>query len=164
MGRIHLLRAIMVSLLISLMSPVLACAQDSRVYPFEAGASFTAIRHSNLDGTFGPGVEGDINFGSHFTLDGSLSWHPTSFSPTLNILIGAKAGVRREHFGFFGKVRPGFVSNANEIRGATLNLDTGQETNRFGRMTERALDLGGVMEYYPSRHWLVRWDMGDTLI
>ncbi|MFI5103620.1 MAG: hypothetical protein ACHP79_01735, partial [Terriglobales bacterium] len=35
---------------------------------------------------------------------------------------------------------------------------------RFGRLTQRALDLGGVAEYYPARHWAFRWDFGDSLV
>jgi hypothetical protein len=35
---------------------------------------------------------------------------------------------------------------------------------RFATLTQRALDLGGVLEYYPARHWAFRWDFGDTLI
>jgi hypothetical protein len=154
----------MISLPISVMSPALASAQDSTVYRFEAGANLTAIRNTNVSGTVGPGVEGDINFGRHFAIDGSFNWLPSSFSQTVNSFIGVKAGIRREHFGFFGKARPGFFSAANEFRGSSFNVDTGQATARFGRLTERALDVGGVMEYYPSQHWLMRWDVGDTLV
>jgi len=143
---------------------VLARAQDSMPSRFEAGAAFTTVRNINVGGVVGPGVDGDINFGKHVALDGSFNWLPANGSPTLNFLIGAKAGIRREHLGLFAKARPGFVSSAHQIRSSTFNVDTGQETDRFGRMTERALDLGGVVEYYPSTRWLLRTDMGDTLV
>jgi hypothetical protein len=31
-------------------------------------------------------------------------------------------------------------------------------------LTEPALDLGTVIEIYPSRHWAWRTDLGDTMI
>jgi len=27
-----------------------------------------------------------------------------------------------------------------------------------------ALDLGGVVEFYPATHWLIRGDIGDTMV
>ena len=141
-----------------------AHAQDSAPSRFEVGTAFTAVRNLNINGVAGPGVEGDINFGSHLALDSSFNWLPANGSQTVNFLVGAKAGIRREHFGLFAKVRPGFFSTAHNLQGDTFNVDTGQDAPRIGRITERALDLGGVGEYYPSTHWLVRWDMGDTMV
>lgn len=141
-----------------------AHAQDSIPSRFEVGPAFTAVHNLNVGGEAGPGADGDINFGSHLALDSSFNWLPNSGSQTVIFLIGAKAGIRREHFGLFAKVRPGFVSTAHNLQGSTFNVDTGQATARIGRITERALDLGGVAEYYPSAHWLVRWDMGDTMV
>ena len=37
-------------------------------------------------------------------------------------------------------------------------------TIETGRLTEPALDLGTVIEIYPSRHWAWRTDLGDTMI
>lgn len=147
-----------------LISSVPVHAQDSTASRFEAGAAFTTIHSINLTGSAGPGAEGDINFGNHLALDASFNWLPASASQTVNLLVGAKAGIRRGRFGLFGKVRPGFISTAHDLQGDTLNLDTGRDAPRIGRVTERALDLGGVAEYYPSPHWLVRWDMGDTMV
>jgi hypothetical protein len=45
-----------------------------------------------------------------------------------------------------------------------VNLDTFQATIRRARQTQKGLDLGGVVEYYPAKHWTFRWDMGDTLM
>jgi hypothetical protein len=61
----------------------------------------------------------------------------------------------------------------NALRGATFILTpapgglgsvTTISSFRFGRLTQRALDLGGVAEYYPARHWAFRWDLGDMLL
>ena len=130
------------------------------------GGNFTAVRLGV--GQFGPGIEGDFNFGRHFALDGAYSWLPTGSTHAMTGLFGAKVGTRTQHFGFFGKVRPGFISFGNTLRAETINFAPGPTlpivSFRFGRLTERALDLGGVMEYYPARHWALRWDMGDTLL
>jgi hypothetical protein len=147
-----------------LLLPTRSIAQDSSPSRFEAGGSFTAVRGTSFSGDMGPGVEGDVNFGRHLAFDAAFNWLPASFSHTVNGFFGAKIGTRTQHFGFFGKVRPGFFSTAYVLRGATLNLDTLEGTSRFGRLTERALDAGGVVEFYASRHWLMRWDLGDTLL
>jgi hypothetical protein len=83
-------------------------------------------------------------------------------------LFGGKVGTRTEHFGFFGKVRPGFVSRGDQLRGETIIVGPAPIISipniRFGRLTERALDFGGVVEYYPSKHWALRYDFGDTVV
>lgn len=140
-------------------------AQDSPGR-FEVGGNFTALR-ANEAGNFGPGLEGDFNFGRHFALDGAFNWLPASpYSHVIEGLFGGKVGTRTEHFGFFGKVRPGFVSRANVLRQEVINLGPPFSVPiiRFGRLTERALDFGGVLEYYPGRHWALRYDFGDTVI
>jgi hypothetical protein len=151
--------------LLFLACPTIAVAQDSPGR-FEVGGNFTALRF-NGTGNFGPGVEGDINFGRHFALDAAFNWLPaTRYSHVVQGLFGGKAGMRTEHFGFFGKVRPGFVSRANQLRQETINLGPpiSVPSVRFGRLTERALDFGGVFEYYPAKHWALRYDFGDTVI
>lgn len=150
----------------------LAAAQDSPGR-FEAGASFSTMHMPGL-AVLGPALEGDVNFGRHFALDGAFSWFPNSSrgQSAATGFFGAKAGKRTERFGFFGKARPGFLTFDNAFRGATIILTPAQNGGtinsissfRFGRLTQRALDLGGVAEYYPARHWLFRWDLGDMLL
>ena len=151
----------------------LAAAQDSPGR-FEAGASFSTLHMPGIAG-LGPALEGDVNFGRYISLDGSLSWFPTrpGGQSAATGFFGAKAGKRTERFGFFGKARPGFLTFDNAFRGETLILTpapngigsiSSLSSFRFGRLTQRALDLGGVAEYYPARHWLFRWDLGDMLL
>jgi hypothetical protein len=154
-----------------------ALAQDSPGR-FEVGGGFTALRFSDptnfrpTSGNFGPALEGDFNFGRHFALDAAYSWLPASSSSghAMTGFFGAKVGTRTEHFGFFVKVRPGFITMGNVLRSETIFTPTppmilgGLTVPRFGRLTERALDVGGVMEYYPARHWALRWDMGNTVV
>ena len=75
-------------------------------------------------------------------------------------LFGAKVGKRFEKLGIFGKARPGFVSYSNAI----LTRDARITTFQFGRLTHLAFDLGGVVELYPSRRTVVRFDVGDTIV
>jgi hypothetical protein len=155
---------------LSLGCPLAACAQDSPGH-FEVGGNFTALRFNGA-GNFGPGLEGDFNFGRHFALDAAFNWLPaTRYSHVVQGLFGGKAGMRTEHFGLFGKVRAGFISRGNQLREEIANVGPfplGQPIPppiiRFGRLTERALDFGGVFEYYPAKHWALRYDFGDTVV
>jgi len=151
----------------------LAAAQDSPGR-FEAGAAFSALHMPGTAG-LGPAVEGDVNFGRHLALDGTFSWFPARSlgENTMTGLFGVKAGTRTEHFGFFAKVRPGFMTFDNALRQETIVLTPSPlgpvaignvGSFRFSRLTQRALDLGGVAEYYPARHWTFRWDFGDMLL
>lgn len=151
----------------------LAAAQDSPGR-FEAGAAFSTL-HMPGFAPLGPALEGDVNFGRYLALDGAFSWFPTSTRghSSATGFFGAKAGKRWERFGLFGKVRPGFLTFDNAVRGETLlftpapgglgSIET-VLSFRTGRLTQRALDLGGVAEYYPARHWALRWDFGDMLL
>ena len=100
-------------------------------------------------------------------------WFPknTIGNNAMTGLFGVKAGTRFQHFGLFAKVRPGFLTFDNALREETILVTPGPlfpigfyPSLRFGRLTQPALDLGGVAEYYPARHWAFRWDMGDTLV
>lgn len=79
-------------------------------------------------------------------------------------LFGVKAGYRGERFGVFGKVRPGVTALWN--RGvdclgdvcALMLLAVPEYRSEF------ALDVGGVVEFYPSARWVARVDVGSLVI
>jgi hypothetical protein len=147
-----------------LLSPTFIWAQDSPGR-FELGGNFTAV-HFGFSTEIGPGVEGDVNFGRHFAFDAAYNWVPSGPVHIMTGFFGAKVGTRTKHFGFFGKVRPGFISLGSEEREATEVFDSSGSISlalRFARLNERALDLGGVVEYYPASHWALRWDLGDLM-
>jgi hypothetical protein len=137
---------------------------------FEAGGSFTVMQSSGAGGgPFGPGIEGAVNFGRHIALDGALNWLPERFSLAsggriVQALVGAKVGTRFQRFGLFVKVRPGFITTGSALRSVTFDPNQFIFTQRFARLTERALDLGGVIEYYPAKRWSLRYDAGDTML
>ncbi len=78
--------------------------------------------------------------------------------------FGAKIGKRFEKWGLFGKVRPGFLSVDR-----VASLIPGQQLPNVPNFTiERenffTLDAGGVLELYPSRRTVVRFEAGDTVV
>ncbi len=83
--------------------------------------------------------------------------------PVLQGLFGVKGGIRRNHFGFFGKVRPGFQSYAQALERIT-SQPSGTLDYSYGRSTNFALDLGGIVEFYPSERSTLRIEAGDSHI
>jgi hypothetical protein len=89
--------------------------------------------------------------------------------------FGVKAGKRFKKVGLFIKVRPGFVgftqaSHFTGFRAFTfIHPIFGEEhleeaEFRIGKATYPSADLGGVVEFYPSRRIVTRLDVGDTII
>jgi hypothetical protein len=146
----------------------------------EVGAQFVALRLGEFDGV-DTGVGGRItyNFTRHLAADGEVNFFfPTdrfdtfltfsssairtaSSSQRIEGLFGLKAGARSKWVGAFGKVRPGFLhftrDEFNPLILAPVDL-------HFKTEAGFALDFGGVVELYPSRHSIVRLDLGDTVI
>jgi hypothetical protein len=81
-------------------------------------------------------------------------------------LFGVKAGKRFEKWGIFAKARPGVVAFGQGNTIYTIN-GTGPgasvHVQRTG-VSNFATDLGGVLEFYPSKHIATRLEAGDTLI
>jgi hypothetical protein len=87
--------------------------------------------------------------------------------------FGVKAGKRFRKFGIFGKGRPGFVGFTQVTKlietftiGPTPPSNQVFTVGRFnvGRDIYFSTDLGGVVEFYPSRRIFIRFDLGDTII
>jgi hypothetical protein len=117
-----------------------------------------------------PGFGGyaSYRFYGVFYLDGDLLYFPRrpdvagphDGGSILQGLVGLKGGIRRNHFGFFGKVRPGFHSYSDALTGITTSEST--STYRYGRSNNFVLDLGGIVELYPNERSTVRIEIGDT--
>ena len=127
----------------------------------------------------GAGGRITVNLNDNFALEGEFNTFPNNFRlsvPQLNqfvtrklsrdrvdqFLFGMKFGVRSNLFGLFGKIRPGFVRS--QLQDETANSANPTLNTRFRTSSGLALDLGGVLEIYPSRHTMLRFDAGDTLI
>lgn len=77
---------------------------------------------------------------------------------------GVKAGKRFEKFGFFGKARPGVISFSDGLTFKGIDPTFGFPIYGRERKTYFSMDLGGVLEFYPSARIVTRFDAGDTII
>lgn len=138
---------------------------------FELGVAASGI-HLSDNNNFGVGARAVFNFNSFFSLEGEGNFFLNNASPKLASggraiegLFGPKIGLRTENVGIFAKVRPGVISFSNTVQGIivdpTLPFSFSVQT---GRLTEPALDLGTVIEFYPAKHWAWRTDIGDTMV
>ncbi len=86
--------------------------------------------------------------------------------------VGPKIGKRSGDFGIFVKARPGLIrfSEVSRLIGTeTIRSNTGLPATVVGvfsteSKTYFSTDLGAVVEYYPSRPMVIRFDLGDTII
>jgi hypothetical protein len=85
--------------------------------------------------------------------------------------FGVKAGKRFKKLGLFIKVRPGFVgfTQVSQLTGfreiaITNTFHFENPEFRIGKATYPSADVGGVVEFYPSRRIVTRLDVGDTII
>ena len=79
-------------------------------------------------------------------------------------LFGAKIGWRGQRAGVFAKVRPGLSSLTHKGVDCHGDMCALILLALPEYKTEFALDLGGVIEFYPSRRFVARFDVGDMMI
>jgi hypothetical protein len=132
-----------------------------------------------------PGFGGRFtyNLNSHVGLEAEGNFFPrrsfpngTSGGYPSQAQFGAKVGKRWRRVGVFAKARPGFVtfSQVTQLVGThvvsfviippniTQQFTIGDFRNK--RKTYFSTDAGGVVELYPSRRVVTRFDIGDTII
>jgi hypothetical protein len=101
-------------------------------------------------------VEGSVGY-----LPGFQTSYGTNNGHELLALGGIKAGWRGRRFGVYGKAEPGISS-------WTPGLQTFGPAPKYpliySRRTDFTLDMGGVLEYYPTPRTIVRLDAGTTMI
>ena len=159
----------MPTLLFCLLCTKITFAQETPKY--EIGANFSIIRIPDLYKTdVGVGARTGYNLNKWVALEAEVNSFPQfegRFFGGRKVqgLFGVKAGARSEKFGLFAKARPGFMRFSNGRitnpcpPGAVCSLVV-----LVGKQTNFAFDLGGVMEFYPSRRFTTRIDVGDTLV
>lgn len=131
------------------------------------------------DSQRGAGGRVTVNLNDNLSIEGEFNTFPNNFRLTLpqlgnlvrreltrdrvdQFLFGIKLGARSDHFGIFAKLRPGYVRSV--LQDETTG-NTNPTLNTMFRTTSGwALDVGGVFEFYPSRHTMIRLDAGDTII
>ena len=145
---------------------------QSETPKLEIGAHFPVLRFDDFaDETTEPGLGGRIGYNviEHVALEAEMNFFPREgdgqffggFGRMTQGLFGVKAGVRGEKVGVFGKARPGFIhysSVPQVICIAAIRADCTIDKTNF------AFDVGGVVEFYPSRRTVVRFDAGDLVI
>jgi outer membrane scaffolding protein for murein synthesis (MipA/OmpV family) len=150
--------------LVTIVSAQNAQAQSRSETPkIEIGGHYTLLRFSDFDQSdSGVGSRITYNASDNFSLETEFNFFPerrvnfanltSGDSRRMQGLFGAKYGVRTEKFGIFGKIRPGFIrfGEGEVIPGSAA--------------TEFALDIGGVVELYPTRPVALRFDIGNTLV
>lgn len=151
---------------------------------FEVGAQFTSLRlrawaETQLPSLGFDGIVVESGFGGRLTYNFTRSIAvevQTDFYPQelldfangraggrlLQVQAGPKIGKRFEKFGVFGKVRPGAVSFSQTIEWKFARPF--DRTFEIKRRTYFSLDLGGVLEFYPTPRIVTRFDGGDTII
>ena len=170
MNRIQLPIALMSVLLVQ--STVLA--QTSDVPKYEVAGEFTSMQRENFSGgtESGVGARFTFNLNKMFSLETAAYYFPrTCFSCEHNgtvteVVGGLKVGKRFEKWGIFAKGRPGVVSfSRGEFNVVPAPaIPSFPFAFEFNRVNSFAVDAGGVVEFYPSKRIVTRFDVGDTII
>ena len=120
------------------------------------------VTHAGVGGRVG------YNFNQSIAAEAEINFFPqqqfilSANGKAVQAQFGVKLGKRFEKFGIFAKVRPGFLSV-----GDVFTAEPGPfspSSFKFERRNFFTIDIGGVLELYPSRRTVVRFDAGDTAL
>lgn len=159
--------------------PINAQVDDHK---FEVGGFFTSITLNDFKDRVSPGfATGDstvnglggrltYNLNKNFAIDGEGSFFPSNHfnneesGQKMQAFVGVKAGVRNKWVGGFAKARPGVMWFGEfTSRGGCTPTSFGSICG-VEHEKDFALDLGGVVEFYPAERAIIRVDVGNTLI
>jgi hypothetical protein len=161
--------------LIPLLLTIITCASvavaQSKKDKIEIGVQSTSLTLFQPDFAFDDtqaGIGGRVtyNFNRSIAAEAEINFLPQkqfiliADGNAIQAQFGVKAGKRFEKFGVFGKVRPGFLSVdrvGSFVPGTNFDV-------KIERQAFFTTDFGGVLELYPSRRTVVRFDAGDTVI
>lgn len=106
----------------------------------------------------GLGLNFDYNFLRGIAFDSTVNFIPgqQGSKPMTEGLFGVKIGERFQHWGIFGKVRPGFIYYQSAMPGGGDYTPTS--------LTRFAWDFGGIVEVYTARNSTLRFDVGTTMV
>ena len=155
-------------------SQAFAQSQSQELPKFEVAAEFTTLEREESSGSrTEPGFGGRFtyNLTKIFSLEAAGYYFPKrcffcrSAGRITEGVGGVKAGKRFEKWGIFAKARPGVVSfsegDFDVFVGSGPAFPIVFERSRVSTF---AMDVGGVVEFYPSKRIVTRFDAGDTII
>lgn len=122
---------------------------------YSMGTTGSAVTDSGAGGRFTYNLNRYLAIDTELNASLSIGDESVGFNGT-QFFSGLKAGKRSGRFGIFAKARPGLVAN--------FHRETGPTFFDQQRVTKPALDLGAILEYYPNRHTVVRFDVSDVII
>jgi len=163
------------SLIVLLLLSSQALSQSQEVPKFEVAAEFTTLERDNFSGQRtepGVGARFTFNLNRVVSLETAAYFFPKRCFDCNNngrvteVLGGMKVGKRFENWGIFAKARPGVVSfSKGDFDILAVPSSPGFPfTFQVNRLNTFATDIGGVIEFYPSKRIVTRFDAGDTII
>jgi hypothetical protein len=155
-----------------------AWAQSEDVPRYEIGGQFSTLttRNTISDTRAGFGGRFSVNLTDYLAAEAQADFYPGNDSRgvseftggrTTSAVFGVKAGKRFERFGIYAKARPGFVHFSRTLSGFHVDpniLPSPTFVADFRGRTEFATDVGAVLEFYPTRRIVTRFDFGDMII
>lgn len=165
---------LIVATIVILLTQSQAFSQTDELKKFEVAAEFSSLQRESFDTRTEAGFGGRFTYNLNrvFSLEAAGYFFPKEcFSCRNNgrvtqVVGGVKVGKRFENWGIFAKGRPGFVSFSEgkfDVRAAPTTTGIPFDLS-FNRLTTFAADVGGVVEFYPSKRIVTRFDAGDTII
>ena len=135
---------------------------------------FGSVVRTRQDNVFGVGGRVGYNFSKYFAAEAEVNFFPqdddVKAGRKIQGLFGVKAGKRFDKVGVFAKARPGFIryekgdyAFASGV-GCVLIFPPPLACMNPVARTNFAIDLGGVVEVYPSKRTIIRFDVGDTIV
>ena len=112
----------------------------------------------------GVGAWATWNFNKYVALDSAVLFFPSFYrvadfqqgGKIIQTLFGLRGGIRRGRLGIYAKFRPGLQIYTLTNGVVRSPIDT--------HFTNPAFDAGGIVEVHTSRHTLLRFDVGDTIV
>lgn len=157
-----------------LLAQSLAFSQSEELPKVEVAAEFTTLEREAFNGRTEPGFGGRFTYNLNrvVSLEAAGYFFPRRCFSCRNggrvteALGGVKVGKRFDTWGIFAKARPGVVSFSEGEFNILRVPASPFEAIDFerNRLTNFAADFGGVVEFYPSKHIVTRFDAGDTII
>jgi len=153
-----------------------ALAQSEELPKFEVAGEFTTLEREGFSQRrTEPGFGGRFTYNLNKTIafEGAGYFFPKRCFQCRNAgniregLAGVKVGKRFEKWGIFAKARPGVVSFSEGTFDSippVVGFPLFPVFFELKRLTTFAMDVGGVVEFYPSKRIVTRFDFGDTII